>query len=435
MQTALRAGPMKPGPRRQPMAPQRVVPKEVCRVTLFDYFYIVMMLFVELGVSYWGSVASVFSAIFLMRWWKVFARGLGDVPHFVLVVPMMFVSLLIENSNDIGQDAMRMLREAAFLVLMLGFFRGITFFRVDINPKALRRCLRYLSFFLLFACLAQILFIHRGQYVGFPSGWYAQGQNTIPDALALKYTHVRPNVTFSEPSYLAFFLLSLLYMNEAFHRVGGRDRWATAALVLTGVAGESATFVAFFCFLTMISVFREKDFMRARPYVLLGGVVGFAVLVNLGARLLSSSRLSGLGSDSGDFSFFVRIFGPGSALLDYLFNHPFGVPSTKILDALEFYSSQYSIDPAEYAMNQLFNFVFFYGLAGIAIIAVLLRGRPFLFSAFLFSVTFINGSMLAPDKFCVMCFIALIFQYNRFRPLYPERRMAGPAGPVPAMRP
>ena len=222
-----------------------------------------------------------------------------------------------------------------------------------------------------------------------------------------------------------------MMINRTFHQPGGHDRVVTGAALIAGLISQSLGFFLFSLILLIGSVYSVKAFAKWRTTTTITLSIAAILAVSIGIALLGNSRLAGIGNASGDYSIFVRIFGPAYILPDYLFKYPLGHPSTTLLDALNYYTSQYSIDPSEYTMNQLWNFEFYYGFVGIFMAYFLLRGRDMMFSSYLFLTFFFNGTTLGPDKFFIIIFVAIVHQYRKApvlaRPRVPGRQLGMPS--------
>jgi hypothetical protein len=78
----------------------------------------------EIGFSYWASVPVLASVIFVIRWHRIFAKGLAGLPPFLFLIPLAFISMAVEPTYDSTQDLLHIARECMFFGLMVGFFRS-----------------------------------------------------------------------------------------------------------------------------------------------------------------------------------------------------------------------------------------------------------------------------------------------------------------------
>jgi hypothetical protein len=371
-------------------------------------------LLIEVGTSYWVSVATLTSVFMVVRFQKVFAKGLSGVPAFIFVLPLMYTPLLWESSIDPNQDILKITREVAFYTLEVSFFIGAKHFRFEVDQKAIRNTIRIIAIFLFCLCAIQTLTIARNVYFGIPVELFAQGENTVPDELTLRFMHVRPAATFTEPSYLAFEVLGLLTFNGFFNHLGGKDPFANILLLCSGLMSQSLSFVMFLAILMAIAVFTEQAFARYRITFVVLGMIGALGVAAASDDFFLTQRLSTAGSANGDFSIFVRIFGPAGIMGDFLASYPVGALSTAMLDAMTPFSAKAGMPPNEYLMNSIYNSFFYYGIFGGFIIYFFFNPLNKIFMSFALLSFIFNGSCFAPDKFTCYALFYLLYLGNSY---------------------
>jgi hypothetical protein len=211
---------------------------------------------------------------------------------------------------------------------------------------------------------------------------------------------------------MAFILLCLMVMNRTFHEFLGKSRTTTTLLIIAGLLTQSFSFVMFTGALFMAAVYYMSSYARHRNAIFVVSAIGLLIIALFGSNLFFAERLSAAGSASGDISTFVRIFGPGAILPEYLLSHPAGALESGIRDIITPYTSIYGQDPDQFLMNSVFNQFFYYGLFGIGILYFCLRGLDLIFILFIFMSFMFNGNVFAPDKFFCFCLTYLIHRHN-----------------------
>ncbi len=377
-----------------------------------DVALFVLILFVQLGVSYYASVAMLLAVLVLSRLHRQLFVGLRLRFWVVVLVPLMYLPLLAEYSADFTADATRIAREAVVLVLMGALFTGSALRPVPSAVPGLIRGMTLVALFVVGLVALQTLALRGGVYLGLPKELYAQGIGTIPDEKDLYYSKLRPAGTFSEPSYLGFVMLSMLLVGLAAYERHGRGMALIALALLAGAMSQSASFVLFSIPLVVLVMVRgARGGTKATLLVMLPimGLLAYFAADTLGLL----GRVQGGTDAGGDISIFVRVFGPMSALPDYLGSHIFGLPESRLSDALLKYVSPLGIDPFQFTMNALINFFFNYGVIGVFIATLLLWRRDIALTWFILAAMFFNGSFLAIDKLGIVCLTVALYHAIR----------------------
>ena len=81
---------------------------------MLTFFVLLCIPSIQLGASYWVSIATASSVLVLWKWYRpALKAALTNVP-LMLVVAFMFLSVFSYPSNDPLQDIMRIAREGLF---------------------------------------------------------------------------------------------------------------------------------------------------------------------------------------------------------------------------------------------------------------------------------------------------------------------------------
>ncbi len=373
-----------------------------------DFLFYLLLPFSEIGPSYYASVGTVLAVLVIIQFWRPMILGLGRHWHLAALTLFMFPSLLTGDSTDFGQDTLRIAREALIIILMIGMFNG-----AFIQPSRIRVTrLSVLTVGMLIALLGVTLFqyvsLSQGRYIGIPKAWFAQGTGTIANDLSLKFSHLRPSAAFSEPSYLAFVILSLVFMMTP-----GRDMKLRLAFMIVlalaiGLLSQAASFVMF-----AVLIFATYVYDNATPIQRLIGVP-FAVLalpfvIAVGSHVGPIARAMEGGNANGDFSIFIRIFGPLQVLPEYLVEHPVGVPFSALFEVLLPYTNPLGIAVEDFLHNSVFNMLFEYGFLGLFPLIAILYVRNNTVRAYLISCMLFNGAFLSLDKLAIVGFAVSVY--------------------------
>jgi hypothetical protein len=330
----------RPVPAKRVAAPLRL---ERLRFTGFDYFLVLIHFVDEIGFSYWASVPVLASVIFVIRWHRIFAKGLAGLPPFLFLIPLAFISMAVEPTYDSTQDLLHIARECMFFGLMVGFFRGLDHFWIEFDPKIYDKYIRISMIFITLLVIVQTFALQRNIYIGLSADFYIEGKDMIPTDLDMRFSHIRPNGIWTEPSYLGYAMLSFMMMGECFSKPGGRDKLVFGLMIFCGMLSQALSFILFFALMTLLSTYLDRNMSKYRTLIWIGALVAILGILVAGSAGFVGERLSKAGSATGDLSLFFRIFGPINFLPQFLLEHPVGVPFTYRLPALLPYASQWAI--------------------------------------------------------------------------------------------
>jgi len=274
---------------------------------------------------------------------------------------------------------------------------------------------------------AQSFFLARHILLVIPKQFFAQNAETIPGLLDLQYGGQRPMGTFGEPSYFGFILLALLMM---FGKLRSNLKSSSVMIVLIVAAGIMSKSLSFLLFFPIALYLTHKNSLSittqiraAAAIVLLFGVASMTGVFNI-----ATMRLGNLASGHADTSILIRIITPVSILGEYLAQHPFGLPPSRVAEALAPLARQYGFYNSVVMDNAALNLMFCYGLPGLGIFGyfVTSSNRAAL-AFFLFACTQFNGALLTIDKYTVICLVGALFAASfdkQVRPTAPQSVLA-----------
>lgn len=315
----------------------------------------------------------------------------------------MLASSLGAPSSDLANDVLRVLREAAFFLLLTAFLEYAEAATSPLLSYKFFRTACVLGVAYLILAITQFIALDRGIYFGIPRAFFIQNGETLPTALDLRYGHQRPSGTFGEPSYFAFVLISAFVSLAPL-----ATRWRPAtigfiAIVMAGIATKSLSFFLPLPLLGYFAFFRYVD-RRYRKIVIVSSICLGVAAIGVGATSLLASRISGANNIHGDSSIFARVTGPVQILGSYLLQYPLGVPNSAIRQAVGALSESYGFQGAEVLHNATLNLFFYYGLMGLPLLFIILGSvKDDVVRIYLLSCMFFNGAFLTVDKFAIIC--------------------------------
>jgi hypothetical protein len=303
---------------------------------------------------------------------------------------------------------LRILREGMIFLAMtalierFGRLRGGT-----LDPRILRTAF-VLAFAFLLIALVQTFALERKIYVGIPRQFFVQNENTIPDALDLLFSKLRPNGTFGEPSYFAFILISLFVMFLPLARKVASVRVMLLGLILAGILSQSLAFVLALPLVVLFGYLPSAP-PGERMKLFGAAMVLLAVSYFVGHDTVAPRLQNGIFS-SGDVSTYQRVMAPLSILWDFLVRHPLGVTFSTLPSVLQPAASKWGILGASILMNGILNALFCYGVFGAVLVgAYLLSARDMTLRAYLLICACFNGALFAVDKFCIICLTVSLY--------------------------
>jgi hypothetical protein len=387
--------------------------------------------FIQLGPSYYASVATLILLLAIVQWWRPLGIGVARAGLLLLVVLFMPLALTAGPSIDPLNDRLRIAREGVMLVLLLAGMMGFGGSERRLAHAPLWLIVGLAGIYLVVAWM-QTNAYNEGRYLGLPAEWFAQESGTIATDLALIYgpDSLRPAASFSEPSYFGFVLLSIALMLVP---LAGKSRLATTGLVLAIAAGLLSRSLSFFLAVIVVIVLPfALERQRHRGALILALIAVTVPLVAFSGSALLSRLGSATSAETADASTADRIFGPLLAMPGYLAEYPAGSPFSSLEQTLVPHLADRTNSAGEILNNALFNLIFAYGVVGFAIIAaILVAARDLRMRLYMVVCAMFNGAFLAIDKVAMITLTLATYEYCRRLAAEAEAtRVAAAAEPV-----
>jgi hypothetical protein len=93
--------------------------------------------------------------------------------------------------------------------------------------------------FITLLVIVQTFALQRNIYIGLSADFYIEGKDMIPTDLDMRFSHIRPNGIWTEPSYLGYAMLSFMMMGECFSKPGGRDKLVFGLMIFCGMLSQA----------------------------------------------------------------------------------------------------------------------------------------------------------------------------------------------------
>jgi hypothetical protein len=390
---------------------------------------LLMLPVLQLGISYWVGTATI-AAIFVCGSLKVdfvvrqiSLRG-ENVISLIFVSLCYLLSNIDLNSADPVGDTLATARVLMFWLMMTSFITANN--STDILSRQPTKVFPHLLVFtsagMLMLVVVQWFRLQSG-YVGIPQDWFIQNANTLPGELDIKYSYIRPFGTFGEPSYLAFYCLSLMLISLGMCRYKQTARHGKIALFLltaTGLLSQSFAFeMGLGVILITIVTERSSQWFRSRARaVFYAGAVATLLLLVIWIIIQASAgiseRLAAITSGSDD-SVNFRIFAPFQVMIAYLGLHPLGLPRTRMAEELNRLAIPLLQNSEFQADNAIFSTIYQFGIAGAVLLYRYIACSVDIWvAAYLLLTLNFNGAIFSVDKFTVIVFsVALYLHYSR----------------------
>ena len=168
--------------------------------------------FIQFGINWWISVGSLGSIVILYA----FVRY-GKIQIFKLdagTTAILFMMSLVYIWQDLGNSHsfLRISREALLLMLVVVLNKSYKPLKSTITMQNIEKALLAVMLIEFTIAVCQFFFLPKGIWIGPSADWFGGRGNSIPSLLDLQYSELRPSGTFSEPSYLGIFCVSILIM-------------------------------------------------------------------------------------------------------------------------------------------------------------------------------------------------------------------------------
>lgn len=386
--------------------------------------------FIQLGPSYYASVATVILLLGILTWRRPLATGFGRAGLLLVVILFMPLALTAGPSVDPLNDKLRIAREGVMLALLLAAMMGFGNSDRRLSTPPLWLLVALAASYCLVAWM-QTRAYNEGRYLGLPFEWFAVDGGTFASDLALIYgpDSLRPAASFSEPSYFGFVLLSFALMLSP---LAGKSRLATAGLVLAVAAGLLSRSLSFFLSVILVIVLPfALERQKHRGALLLGLIAVVVPLIALSGSALLSRVGSATSIDTADASTADRIFGPLLAMPSYLLDYPAGTPFSSLEQTLAPHLTNRTAAAGDILNNALFNLIFAYGVVGFAIVATILAAaRNLRTRLYMVTCAMFNGAFLAIDKVAMIMLTLAVYEHCRRVAAAAEGQAAAPGEPA-----
>ncbi len=384
----------------------------------------------QLGLSFYASMSVVMLILVMMKWAPLLGQGATQANILLSIVLLMGLPLMLAPSLDFNADLLRTLREAVMFLILAS---ALVAFRTspmlgDAEPPLMLFAGLVLFFFAL--CAVQSILLPRGIYFGFPESAFAQETGTIANdaALLADPESLRPQATFSEPSYLAFVLLSFSMMLIPRTTSSRTATIIMGAIVLVGLMSRSLAFLLTMAAVILFPLMLDR---RAKRGMIIAGslVIGTLMLSLTSASILITRLTQARSVETTDYSTLARIGQPLQVIPRFLEAYPVGVPLSMLERAMAPFMPDTSMEPAEILQNAIFNFIFLYGLAGFLLFgALIFLARDLRTRLYIASCAMFNGAFLAIDKIAMI--VMTLALYEQAKRLAAERLANGEQLPV-----
>ncbi len=375
---------------------------------------ILLMLAIQLGPSYYASVATVALILVIVNWASPVAAGAIRSARFSWIVVLMPLQLLDLPSYDRSADLLRIAREAVLFVVLVGAIIGARHAAMaKLKPTPVTAIVAVIGFLFLLAVVQSIM-LPRGIYIGVPEAYYTLETGTIASEAALRWTadSLRPTGTFAEPSYLGFVLISLSLMLAPRLDTYRTTLPLLGLIILTGLLARSLAFVFALGLVILLPIAFQRS--RNRGLIIMGALLGIAAaLVFTPAVSILGRLFLAASSTTADYSTNVRIFAPFQTLPRYLLAHPFGAPVSVVDRVLIGFIPDTSIDVQEFRSNAFTYLFFVYGIVAALLIGLTVWcGRDLRSRLYLLICFFFNGAFFAIDKVAIIAMTIFIYEYG-----------------------
>ena len=373
---------------------------------------LIIVPFMQLGFSYYASLSMVMLILVLTKWGSALVRGATQANLLLAMVLVMGLPLLMIPSLDFNADLLRTMREGVMFLILVS---ALIAFRTSPMPGETEPPLVVfagLMLFLLVMCTIQAVLLPRGIYFGFPEAAFAQENGTIASEAALLADpdSLRPQATFSEPSYMAFVLLSFAMMLIPRTTSSRGATILMGAIVLVGLMSRSLSFLLTMAAVILLPLMLDRR--AKRGMIVTGSVIIGTLMLSLTSASVLITRLTQARSiETTDYSTLARLNRPLQVIPPFLESYPLGVPLSMLVRAMAPFMPDTLMEPSEILQNAIFNLIFLYGLSGILLFATLiflakdLRTRLYIASCAMF-----NGAFLAIDKIAMIVMTLALYE-------------------------
>ena len=367
--------------------------------TFFLLLVLLCVPFIQLGFNYYLSVQVL--AFILALFIIPLKTYIKFVPvGFILLGLMCLPVIFAVNSDYVVHDILKTVREFICYapIYCLIKYRHSVLQETKVNLNV-RRMVPVLVFTLLIITILQGIFLKKGLYLSIPYEFFMADFGTLPGALDLKFSYIRPAATFGEPSYLGFVITSLLLVVLRIYEKSWLKNALIFSILLTAylcesLSGQVAVFVLLFIYFIQSKIQIYTKFLLISVACL---VVTIALVANL-SSFSTIERLSNISDKKKESSGHARLAVPLKIASEVLMKSPIGVTNSQLGKVIGI-STKDDLAFSGFS-NGFFNLLINYGLTGILLLALLFLPiwNDLLIIAYIFLSTFFNGSFLVYDK-------------------------------------
>lgn len=359
-----------------------------------------------------GSACFALACIYTIKRLTPLWLGVGLLGVVLVVIPHLF------SPDDFAVDALyRSLREAAcFFVLVV--LKTVTLnFSFESQARIARAIWILMIALLVMSALQAIdLKYSRSELFFVPYAFFAPpstpgGCWTIAACwLQFEQAHgiltvIRPSATYSEPSYLGFIVLCLVFVSQNVlkgRHGGGKMAFIAAAMATVLLAQTTSGIISIVIMLLFAT--------RPSP-AKTAGIILAALLFATGAGVVMSDRVSDIMRGT-DMSFLARFTYPFQAVSQVLEKgYVLGVPSESLAKLVSNEVLAATDLSAGASDNGLINMFLLYGICGgIALLAILFLRCSFPEIVFLVLSMQFNGSIFTYDKATLISLSLILFK-------------------------
>lgn len=377
-----------------------------------------------------GSACFALACIYAIKRLTPLWLGVGLLGVVLVVIPHLF------SPDDFSVDALyRSLREAACFFVLVVLKTVRLNFSVESQARIGRAIWILMIALLVMSALQAVdLKLSRSELFFVPYALFAPpnipgGCWTVAACwLQFEQAHgiltvIRPSATYSEPSYLGFIVLCLVFVSQNVlkGRHGGKMAFIAAAMATVLLAQTTSGIISIVIMLLFTT--------RPSP-AKTAGIILAALLFATGAGLVMSDRVTDIMRGT-DMSFLARFIYPFQAVSQVLEKgYVLGVPSeslAKLVSSEVLAATDLSAGASD---NGLINMFLLYGICGgIAMLAILFLRCSFPEIVFLVLSMQFNGSIFTYDKATLISLSLILFK-ARFDANNGRRGLSSEDGPV-----
>lgn len=360
--------------------------------------------FIQFGINWWITIGSLGSIVILYAYVRFGKIQIFKLDGFTTAILFMMAVVYIWQDLGDSHSFLRISREALLLMLVVILNQNYKPLKSIIVMQNIDRALLVVMIIEFALAVVQFFFLRKGIWIGPGADWFGGRGNSIPTLLDLQYSKLRPSGTFSEPSYLGIFCVSILILvsRNSYYSLVNRTTFFVSLVTIVVSQSKSALFFA----LAILLVQRRNKLLSGsrniNTFFLPLTIIMILPFFNLLTKTVQSSVNS--------ISIQNRIFEPMTYVVKFLFEHPLGISFYGRIS--ELIDSNKGITWEVISHNSVFNFIFSYGIVGLAITLRILfvGGRDYVLMLYLTMLMLQNGGFLDFDKLFLVTVVIYIYR-------------------------